>query len=228
MINNYKLILPYATPYFVYVIIASLFSNILPFEVDYTLRIILTICAFAWAWRWYFPVKGPNSTINSVLTGVLTGIIGLILWIILLYPFVSPEDETAWSYSAFLLRLVSAGVLVPIFEEILMRGYIFRLAVQWSNTRKSGEKDAIYKALHERSVNDVKQGDWSWAAVLISTVAFTSGHQIYEWPASIVYGLLMAFLYIFRKDLLSCIIAHATTNIALAIYVFNTGKWQYW
>lgn len=109
-----------------------------------------------------------------------------------------------------------------------MRGFVFRLALQWDEARKSKAKDALQTAFDERSVNDVQQGAWSWAAVIISTLAFTSGHTVPEWPASIAYGLLMAGLYIYRKDLLSCIVAHAVTNIALAFYVFYTGKWYLW
>jgi hypothetical protein len=57
---------------------------------------------------------------------------------------------------------------------------------------------------------------------------FTSGHSPHEWPAAVAYGLFMAFLWIARKDLITCITAHAVTNIALAVFVFATGKWQYW
>ena len=49
-----------------------------------------------------------------------------------------------------------------------------------------------------------------------------------EWPAAIAYGLLMCILWARRKDLLSCIAAHATTNVALAAFVLMTGRWEYW
>jgi len=62
----------------------------------------------------------------------------------------------------------------------------------------------------------------------ISTLVFTAGHGMPEWPASIAYGLLMCALWAWRKDLVSCIAAHATTNIVLAVYVLRTGNWQYW
>jgi uncharacterized protein len=65
-------------------------------------------------------------------------------------------------------------------------------------------------------------------AIAFSTLAFMSGHHIQEWPAAVAYGLLMAVLWIRRKDLIVCIAAHATTNIGLACFVFVTGKWQYW
>ena len=93
-----------------------------------------------------------------------------------------------------MLRLIAAGLLVPELEEVLMRGFIFRLALQWWEARKNKDEAPLQTALEERTVNDVLPGAWSWAAVIISTVAFTSGHNVYEWPASIAYGLLMLLL----------------------------------
>lgn len=63
---------------------------------------------------------------------------------------------------------------------------------------------------------------------MISTVVFTLGHEVSQWPAAIAYGLLMAALWINRKDLLSCVIAHGVTNIALALYIWNTRQWGLW
>lgn len=72
-------------------------------------------------------------------------------------------------------------------------------------------------------MSEVSPGAWSWAAVGISILAFTSGHAVHEWPAALAYGLLMAGLWINRKDLIACITAHAVTNIALACFVYATG-----
>jgi CAAX prenyl protease-like protein len=228
MIPNHRLLVPYIAPYFAYVLIATVAERFLPMELNYLLRIIVVLYALLWAKQWFFSFKGPESPVGSVFFGIAAGFIGLIAWIALLNPFVSVVDVKPWSQSAFVLRLMAAGFLVPVFEEVLMRGYIFRLALQWDEARKARVKDAFQTAFDESSVNDVRAGAWSWAAVMISTVAFTSGHTMPEWPASIAYGLLMAGLYILRKDLLSCIVAHSVTNIALAVYVFNTGKWYLW
>jgi len=228
MIPNHRLLVPYIAPYFAYVLIASVAERFVPMEVNYMLRIIVVLFTLLGAKQWFFSFKGPESPVVSVFAGVVTGFIGLIAWIVLLTPFVSVTEVKPWSQSAFVLRLLAAGFLVPVFEEVLMRGYIFRVALQWDEARKAKVKDPLQTAFDESSVNDVRPGAWSWVAVVISTVAFTSGHGIPEWPASIAYGLLMAGLYILRKDLLSCIVAHSVTNIALAIYVFSTGKWYLW
>ena len=38
----------------------------------------------------------------------------------------------------------------------------------------------------------------------------------------------MAGLWIVRRDLLSCIVAHGVTNVVLACYVRATGAWALW
>jgi hypothetical protein len=38
----------------------------------------------------------------------------------------------------------------------------------------------------------------------------------------------MALLWRHRRDLISCVTAHAVTNISLALFVLATGSWQYW
>jgi uncharacterized protein len=228
MIPNHRLLVPYAAPYFAYVLIATVAERFVPMEVNYLLRIVTVTATLLWAKQWFFPFKGPKSPVVSTFVGILAGVIGMILWIALLTPFVSGAEANAWTNGAFVLRLLAAGFLVPIFEEVLMRGFVFRLALQWAEARKSKVSDALGVAMDERSVNDVQPGAWSWAAIIVSTVAFTLGHTTPEWPASIAYALLMAGLYIVRKDLLSCIVAHGVTNITLAVYVFSTGKWYLW
>lgn len=228
MINNRRLIIPYAAPFLLYVAVASFAGDALSPEFNYSLRFILCFAALAWAWRWYLPFTGPYSPFGSTLFGILAGVIGVVIWVIMLIPFAPIVDAAPWSIGSFLLRFVAAALLVPVFEELMMRGFIFRLAFQWSEARKMREEQSLQVALDERTINDVRPGDWSWPAVIISTLAFASGHQVYEWPAAVAFGLLMALLLIVRRDLLSCIVAHSTTNICLAIYVIKTDSWHLW
>jgi len=157
----------------------------------------------------------------------LAGLGGAYIWVVLLRPFVDPAGEP-YSDAAFVLRLAAAGLLVPIFEEMLTRGYILRLVVQWDKLRKKGSGDAIGEALNSCSIADAAPGEVTLWAIVISTVGFTVGHTVPEWPAAVAYGLLMAGLWMTRKDLLTCIIAHGTTNIALGFYARATAQWGLW
>ena len=193
MITNRNLLLPYVVPYFAYVVIASTIGRQVSDEADYILRIFLCSIFLLWGRKWYSSFTGPKSLSGSCLTGVAAGLFGTILWIVLLLPFApGPGEVESWQPSAVLLRLLSATLLVPLLEEIVMRRYIFNLAYQWSGLRSAGEEHALHKVMDEASVNSVEPGLWNWPAVLISTAVFVSGHQVYEWPASVAYGLLMA------------------------------------
>lgn len=225
-ISNYSLLLPYFAPYIAYVFIASLFSG-MPAEWRYSLNIVVVLAILIWAWRRYLPLTGPKRTFMSVVWGLLCGLFGMVIWILLLGPFVD-SDTNGWRNSAFYLRLFAASILVPIFEELLMRGYIFRFAYQWDRQRKINKKKAFDRALKDQCINNFQPGAWSVPAVLVSTLAFTLGHQLHEWPAAFFYGLLMVLLWIKRKDLISCMVAHGTTNFALGLYVHFTKQWQLW
>jgi membrane protease YdiL (CAAX protease family) len=226
MLTNRQLLLPYMAPYLAYVALASLPGEMLPREVNYGLRLAAVSALLFWARGWYCSLTGPNSPLVSALWGIAAGVAGAGLWVGLLAPFV-PDAAEPWTGPAFVLRLFAAGLLVPVFEELMMRGYVFRVALQWGQERKKGGQ-TLQAALDERSLDEVGAGEWSWVAVAVSTLAFTAGHGASEWPGAVAYGLLMCLLWIWRKDLVSCIVAHATTNICLAVYVWTSGNWQYW
>lgn len=228
MITNRQLILPYAAPYLAYVGIASVPPSVLPPHLSYLCRLVVVPLLMVWAWRWYCSLTGPRPLVGSIVTGTLAGLAGLVLWLGLLAPFVHADDATPWTVPGFILRLLSAGLVVPLFEELMMRGFIFRLVLQWDQGRRDSQAEPLLTALDQRSINKVAPGTWSWPAVIISTLAFASGHAVAEWPAAVAYGLLMAWLWVRRQDLIACITAHAVTNIALALFVYLTGFWQFW
>ncbi|MFO7885433.1 MAG: CPBP family glutamic-type intramembrane protease [Desulfobacteraceae bacterium] len=227
-LSNRDLILPYFLPYFAYVGIASVPDNIISIEINYFLRIFIVAGLIVWARQWFFPLSFSGTRIKSIVWGVAAGLAGFVIWSLLLFPFLDSPQGEPWSIQGFLLRIFAAGLLVPVFEELAIRGYVLRLALQWDRARKNKEKDALLKALDEASVFDVKRGDWTWPAVLISSLAFTLGHTVVEWAAAFCYSLLISWVWVKRGDLLSCMVAHGTTNIVLALFVFMTGMWGFW
>jgi membrane protease YdiL (CAAX protease family) len=225
--SNRDLLLPYCLPLLLYVGIGSLPDAWLSREASYGLRILACGGALAWAWRRYVPLGGPRGALGSVILGALAGLMGCVLWVALLLPLASTSPP-AWDAEAFALRLAASALVVPLFEELLMRGYVLRLAVLWDRARRQGQERPLSLALDERSISEVEPGGWTPLAVVISVTAFTLGHTPPEWPAAAVYGLLMTGLWIIRRDLLSCVVGHAVTNAALAFYVRATGQWGLW
>ncbi len=228
--TNRTLLLPCVLPYAVYVGVPSLLGlapELSGRELDYALRIVLTGICIAWAWRRWPPLRGPGSPAASLAIGAVAGLVGLAAWVALLTPFVEP-DGAAWSPAAFGLRLAAATLLVPLFEEVLLRGYVLGLVVQWQQARHKGAERPLDVALDECSILALEPGAWTGLAVLVSSVAFALGHAPTEWVAALVYGLLMAGLWAWRRDLLTCVAAHAVTNLSLAILVWHTGRWELW
>ena len=48
-----------------------------------------------------------------------------------------------------------------------------------------------------------------------------------RWLVGALCGIVYGWLYL-RKGLLSAIVAHATTNLVLGLWVLKTGQWQFW
>lgn len=225
--SNWAVLFQYVLPYFAYVGVLSLPESMLPKPIAYAVATIACTAALAYGWRWYLPLRGPGAPALSVGIGVVAGVFGTALWVVIKAPFYEPGGEP-WSSAAFWGRVIASSTVVPVFEELLFRGLLLLGAVQWDQQRRAGSKDPLGDALHDHSVLDLPPGSWTPAAVVISTLAFAAGHAPGEWPAATAYGLLMAALWIGRKDLLTCVVAHATTNLTLGLWVQQTGQWALW
>ena len=219
-LKNKSLVVPFALPYLLYVGIASVPAEWLARDWNYVARIVLTGAAIIWAWPRFIPWKGPNSIGLSLGAGIVAGVIGLAAWVGLMMPFV--ESGEAWEPRGWWLRMAAATIIVPIFEEQFMRGFLLRFGTQWQATKSFDE------AFDNQDVRELEPGHMTLWGVALSTAIFTVGHAMIEWPAAIVYGLLMCFLLRWRRDMTSVIVAHATTNLGLALYVSMTGSWGYW
>lgn len=225
--SHYSLLFTYVLPYFVYVFALMLPEDQVPKPWSYGIATVASAAAIAWVWRWYLPLRGPRSVSGSLLAGIAGGVAGTALWLLIKAPFYEPGGE-AWEPAAFWMRVLASGTVVAVFEELLFRGLVLRGAVQWDRLRRSGAKDPLGDTLHEHGPEDVEPGAWTPAALAISSLAFAAGHQPGEWVAATAYGLLMAGLWIWRKDLLSCVVAHSVTNVTLALWVWRTGQWSVW
>jgi uncharacterized protein len=224
---NADLLLPFFAPYAAYVAVAGLAAD-LSRPADYAIRIVLTGLVLFAMWKHYPTLTGPRGVVGSVLLGAGAGLVGVIVWIVLVLPFQDAGAGDPFSAPAFALRLAAATLLVPVFEELFFRRYILGFITQWGEARRSGVPDAFAVALDQRSVRELAPGAWTGAAVLLSSAAFALGHAPAHWLAAFVYGLLMAALWIIRRDLIAPITAHAVTNLVLYVFVFLSGNWGLW
>ncbi|MEX2284575.1 MAG: CPBP family glutamic-type intramembrane protease [Gemmatimonadota bacterium] len=222
---NRDLLLPYFAPYAAFVIIATVAEG-LSRELDYAIRISVTGILLIVLRKHYQNIVGPRSPLGSVLLGAAAGVIGALVWVVLLLPFQDASAGEPYAARAFALRLAAATLVVPFAEELLCRGYILQLVTQWQQARRSGT--SVGDVIDLRSVHELTPGAWTGLAVVVSSAAFALGHSPVQWPAAFGFSLLMAAMWMVRRDLIAPITAHAVTNFVLYIYVFKTGSWGLW
>jgi uncharacterized protein len=225
--SNAELVVPYFLPYAAYVAVPVVAGGIPP-SVGYVLRLAAAgglLLAFR---RRYRPIGGPRPAAASVAIGALAGLVGAAVWVALVAPFQDPSAGEPLVGAAFVLRLAAAVLVVPFAEELLCRGYILGVLTQWQQARRSGAPSPVAEALDGMSIHTLAGGAWTAVAVAVSSAAFALGHAPAHWLAAFGFGLLMAALWIVRRDLIAPIVAHATTNLVLYLYIYVTGSWGLW
>ena len=123
------------------------------------------------------------------------------------YSLNSPELAANFKYIFLAFRITGAVVTVAFFEELFIRSFIVRFI-----------SDEKYKR--------VPIGYYCKKAFLIALAVYTVAHP--WWLVAIIWGALTFWLYYYKKNLLLCVVAHATSNLLLALYVLKTGNFYLW
>jgi CAAX prenyl protease-like protein len=116
----------------------------------------------------------------------------------------STATRTAW----ISIRALAATTTVPIAEELAFRGFLLR-------------------RIMADDFESIPFGRFTWPALLISSVAFGALHGS-RWIAGTLAGLLYGLAVARQGKLGDAVIAHATTNAILAVYVLVFNQWQLW
>jgi len=123
------------------------------------------------------------------------------------YSLNDPELAASFKYIFLAFRILGAVVTVAFFEELFIRSFIVRFI-----------SDEHYKR--------VPIGYYSKKAFLIALAVYTVAHP--WWLVAIIWGGLTFWLYYYKKNLMLCVAAHATSNLLLALYVLETGNYYLW
>jgi uncharacterized protein len=106
----------------------------------------------------------------------------------------------AWSFLA--VRFLGLVVVVPIIEEMFLRGFLMRFVVRQDWWR-------------------VPFGEVNGLAVVVGTVFPMLSHP--EWLAAAVWFSAITWLMVRTRSIAACVAAHAATNLVLGIYVVCQG-----
>jgi exosortase E/protease (VPEID-CTERM system) len=106
-----------------------------------------------------------------------------------------------------LFRILGAVVTVPLAEEMAFRGFLLPFIARECGLRFGARVNLAI-------------------AALVSSLLFGFLHQ--DWVAGCAAGLAYAAVRLRRDRLADAVIAHAATNLLLAVYVLATRHWSYW
>lgn len=157
------------------------------------------------------------SRLSHTALSLSTGIIVFVLWVNMDWPFAtfgSPQsyDPTVIGNDLtrkfiIISRVMGAVVVVPVMEEIFWRSFFLRYFISTDFT-------------------NVPLGYFTWGSFLSVTVLFGLEHNLFL--AGIMAGAAYNVLFYYTRSVAQCILAHAVTNLALGVYVLNTGLWKFW
>lgn len=177
--------------------------------------IVVTACLFIWR----APLADIRPDAGVVLPSVLLGLVVFVLWIgidkLVPYPHLGSRTAfdpgslqgSAWWPIFLTARLYGLVLMVPVMEEIFWRSFLLRYLTQ-SDFQK------------------LPIGTFSTSALWIMVAASAFAHP--EWLVAVIASLAYAFWIKRTRSLFGAIVAHATTNGALGVYVLATREWHYW
>lgn len=158
-------------------------------------------------------LKNIPQTVMVVLTGLLV----FVLWINMDWVFTTSGSPQGFNplllpdggirVSMTLFRVAGAVIVVPIMEELFWRSFLIRYLVS-----SDIEKVAI--------------GTFTWFSFLTTVILFGLEHHFIL--AGMMAGVIYNFILYKTRSLVQCVLAHAVTNLALAVYVILTNKWYFW
>ena len=188
------------------------------FLYTYPVRIFLVVGLLIYYRKQYAELKWADlRNVPTLLLALLSGILVFFVWIGL-SDFVFSGASKAPGYNPLqlpsavqlplvIVRIIGASFVVPIMEELFWRSFLIRYLV-----------DADFER--------VPLGTYTLSSFLITVVLFGFEHHLIV--AGMVAGALYTLLLYRTKSLTQVILAHALTNLLLALYVLKTGRWEFW
>lgn len=163
--------------------------------------------------RWY---GTPRADSRSLAWGLAAGLTVLAVWV---FPerwewyrrFCTIGDGGTVEIdgsAAYLkaIRLFGSAFVIAPAEELFFRSFLYR----W---------------IRDRNWTSVPLREFDMGAFLWSTALFALEHD--RILVGAIAGAIYALVAI-RVNLAAAIVAHATTNLALGVYVLASGNWTFW
>ena len=195
----------------------------------YTVKIGLVAACLAQFWPVY---RGLGGRINP--WAWLVGVVGTAIWVgicklgledRLLGPlglgkFLGLGARTAFdpltelggtpaiAYGFLAIRFVGLALVVPVIEELFLRGFVMRY-------------------LTDPDWWKISLGSVTPTAIAITTALAMAMHPA-ELFAELIWFSSVTLLMLKTRNLWDCVVAHGVTNLLLGIYVVKNDAWHLW
>lgn len=217
------------------------------------------VAAMLWRYRRLTPELNLRFHWLALPTGVGVFLVWIALgqYMVLLFP--NTFDDTGWNYYQHMSRpvahvalgfkLLGMSLLVPLFEELFARSLLLRsfssfrqtaigllqflhdmpVLGDWIMNTSLGSRAGRHAPVFGRQFERTAMGVLTPAGLLVSTVIFTSGHVMRDWPGAVfcalAYSLLLALTR--HKGLGPVVWAHGLTNALIWFYTLYSGDWMF-
>jgi CAAX prenyl protease-like protein len=201
-------------------LLASLGIPYAAYPLIYAVRIAATLALLAWVWphvrawvgrpTWWPPLLGVLLVVPWVVLAKLQHDAG---WTFgageragynpFLPDHLGPDSPWAWAFLA--LRGLGLVVIVPIIEELFVRGFLMRYVI----------KEQFW---------EVPFGMLTAASAAACTAYAVASHPGEAIAAAGWFAVVSGIAAATRKPI-DCILCHAATNLALGAYVLAAGEW---
>lgn len=206
---------PYIVPFLVFGLLTYAGSDALSPHAPYLIYPFKTL--IVGAVLYFYRHTYSELHLNFSWMAVFVGIVVFVIWVAPegMYPLLTePSGFTPHIYPSpwisgglIFFRLLGAVVVVPIMEELFWRSFALRWLIDEEFTR-------------------VAIGKFTWFSCVVVVLGF--GFEHHRWLVGLIAGVLYNSLLYYKKDLFSCVLAHAITNLLLGIYVLITHQWTFW
>ncbi|MFH0875875.1 MAG: CAAX prenyl protease-related protein [archaeon] len=165
---------------------------------------ILVTCALLFYFRKHFKFR-----VNFDLLAIAAGLFIAFQWIVLegYYPLLGEDVIYNYSRIDIFFKLLIGVVIAPVIEEFFTRFFLMRFII-------------------EKNWQKVRIGTYSLTSFIVTIMYFGFSHN--RWLVGIITAIILNLLIYRRKNIESCILAHAVANLALGIYVIATGAFFFW
>ncbi len=179
----------------------------------------LTVAFLLYRFRGHYPELSIRDLANIPATAgaCVLGLIVFVLWIRMDWSFGSSGAPLGFNPLLFsdqttrvvmiISRIAGAVLVVPLMEELFWRSFLIRYVVN-------------------PKFESVGVGTFTWGSFLVTVILFGFEHNYIL--AGIMAGVAYNLLLYKTRSLAQCVLAHAVTNLALAVYVLVSGNWQFW